>query len=203
MSITLSDVPIRRRVTREEYANLPEGPPYCELIGGELVRSPSPVGVHVEFFGYLVEKLHPYVRRQLRGKLFGGFDLYLPETDDVYRPDLLYVSRERLPIYRRNGIHGVPDLVGEILSPITWRLDREIKLKAFERAGVPHVWIVQPEKPLTVEEYVLTPSGRYELHATTQAPALWTPVAFPCWSLDLGEAQAEIALPEEADQDAE
>jgi Uma2 family endonuclease len=201
MSIALTEAPFRGRVTREEYAALPEGPPYYELIAGKLVMSPSPAGPHVQFFLYVVEKLNPHVRYQLRGKLFGEFDLYLPGTDNVYRPDLVYVSRERLSSYRRNGIHGVPDLVGEIISPSTWRLDREVKLKAFERAGVPHVWIVQPETPLTVEEYVLTSSGRYELHATTQAPTLWTPVAFPGWSLDLDEAQVEIALPEETEPD--
>ena len=113
-----------------------------------------------------------------------------------FRPDLMYLSRKRLRLCRRNGVHGAPrpDL-REILSPSTEHRDRGVKLEAFQRAGVPHVWLVQPEAPLAVEEYVRTSAGRYERREWI-APVVWSPAAFPGWSLDLGEAQREIALPE-------
>ncbi len=61
---------------------------------------------------------------------------------DVYQPDLYYVSRERLGILDKQGAKGAPDLVIEILSPSTARLDREIKRSVYAQAGVRELWLV-------------------------------------------------------------
>jgi len=49
---------------------------------------------------------------------------------------------------------GAPDLVVEILSPSTAKLDRGAKLQAYERAGVREYWIVDPDARV-VEQYEL------------------------------------------------
>jgi len=92
-------------------------------------------------------------------------------------------------------------MVCEILSPGTWRRDRGEKLEAYQRAGVRYLWLMEPESPPTVEEYVLTPEGYYRRLAMVSASAVWSPALFPGWSLDLEELQAEIALPEETTPD--
>ncbi len=181
-----------RRVTREEYQSLPEGPPYYELIGGELVEMTRPFGPHNQIFTLLIELLGPYVRRTVGGLLSPEPNLYLPGTDSVYQPDLVYVAPERSVICLPDGIHGVPDLICEILSPTTRRTDRYVKLEEFCRAGIPHVWLVEPERPVAVEEYVLH-EGRYLLNRTVEAPAEWEPVAFPGWRLPLAELDAAVA----------
>ena len=61
---------------------------------------------------------------------------------DVYQPDLYYVSRERLGILDQQGAKGAPDLVVEILSPSTARLDRDMKRTVYESAGVREIWFV-------------------------------------------------------------
>ena len=50
---------------------------------------------------------------------------------------------------------GVPRLVAEVLSPATRALDRGPRLDVYRRAGVPHVWLLDPETEM-VEEYALT-----------------------------------------------
>jgi len=87
-------------------------------------------------------------------------------AQDVTHPDLVFVRRERRSVIGRRCVEGVPDLIVEILSPSTrdehafgGRL-RQI----YERHGVPHYWLVDPEAR-TVGQYTLdgTPyvSGTY------------------------------------------
>jgi Uma2 family endonuclease len=181
-----------RQVTRAEYQALPEGPPYYELIDGELIEmSPRPVRAHYLLAGILHANLYLHTRPQ-RGHLALEPNLYLPGTEDVYEPDLAYVAaHRRRAICRKNGLHGVPDMVCEILSPSTAYRDRGVKLEAYRRAGVGHLWLIEPET-LLVEEYVLAEEDRYRLQTVATPPAVWSPLAFPGWSLDLAAALAEI-----------
>ncbi len=40
--------------------------------------------------------------------------------------------------------HAVPDWVCEVISPSTQRVDRVLKLPFYARAGVAHVWLIDP-----------------------------------------------------------
>ena len=70
---------------------------------------------------------------------------------NVYQPDLVVVLNDRLAILTEAGVEGAPNLVIEILSPKTRRLDLEQKRKAYPRFGVPELWIVDPEPKLTTQ----------------------------------------------------
>lgn len=72
---------------------------------------------------------------------------------------------------------GPPDLVVEVLSPSTIRGDRVTKFWAYEQAGVPEYWIVDPHARL-VEVYVLQ-EGRYALHAQLLAGDQLASPTFP------------------------
>ncbi|MBI4330163.1 MAG: Uma2 family endonuclease [Chloroflexi bacterium] len=65
--------------------------------------------------------------------------------DNVVQPDILYVSRDRLNVVTREEVHGVPDLVIEILSPGTADKDRGLKRRLYARHGVRELWLVDPE----------------------------------------------------------
>jgi Uma2 family endonuclease len=190
------------RITREEYARLPEGPPYYELIDGELIEmSPRPLRSHYLLAELLSEWLGPHVRR-LRGELAPEPNLFLPGTEDVYHPDLAYVARSRRrAICREEGIYGASDLVCEFLSPTTAYRDQGVKLEAFRRAGVRYVWLIHPQT-LLVEEFVLEEDGRYRIQAVATPPTVWSPLAFPGWSLDLGAALIEVTDPPAEDDEA-
>ena len=122
-----------------------------ELIDGtHYVREPpSPSPSHQE----MVVELCYQVRAALEDKPYRVYvaplDVRLPksteqdeEVDTVVQPDVFIVCD--LQKIDARGMRGAPDWVAEILSPSTGSYDRVIKLRAYERAGVREVWIVDP-----------------------------------------------------------
>jgi Uma2 family endonuclease len=138
-------------LTVEDYRSLPEAGPRYQLIEGDLYMAPAPNRFHQEISRNLQVKLFLYLRESGLGKIFDApFDVYLDETN-VYQPDLIVVLNDRLAILTEAGAEGAPNLVIEILSPKTRRLDLEQKRKAYPRFGVPELWIVDPEPKLTTQ----------------------------------------------------
>ena len=73
--------------------------------------------------------------------------------DRLVVPDLAGWRVERVPeLPDENPLTLVPDWTCEVLSPSTQRDDRVIKLPLYARAGVTHVWLVDPALR-TVEVY--------------------------------------------------
>ncbi|MBC7960426.1 MAG: Uma2 family endonuclease [Vallitaleaceae bacterium] len=93
------------------------------------------------------------------------FDLRLPnageedeDTTNVYQPDLVVVCDQSK--LKGTGYYGTPELVIEILSPITIRNDKIWKFNKYEMAGVKEYWVVEPEgKFVTV--FKLQENNRY------------------------------------------
>ncbi|MGI9119591.1 MAG: Uma2 family endonuclease [Acidimicrobiales bacterium] len=66
----------------------------------------------------------------------------------VFQPDVLVTRRSDVGATR---LEGAPLLVVEVLSPSTRLTDRGTKRLAYEAAGVPSYWLVDPHQPsLTV-----------------------------------------------------
>lgn len=61
----------------------------------------------------------------------------------------------------QDWVRGVPDLVIEIVSPGSEKMDAVIKKEISERYGVPECWLVFPEK-VCIEVYTLV-EGKYAL----------------------------------------
>lgn len=133
----------KAKLTYDDYANLPDDDRY-ELIDGELVLVASPSEIHQMIIINLIS-LMLSVHNRL-GRLYcAPFDVVLTEHD-VVQPDLLFVSSERLNIITSANVQGAPDLVIEILSPSTSRIDRTRKRELYERHGVKEMWLVEPEE---------------------------------------------------------
>jgi len=129
--------------TYKDYEKLPEGAPY-QLIGGELVMTPSPIPYHQEILGKIFYELKRFVEENTRGKVYlAPIDVYFSETD-IYQPDIIFISKDRLNIIGEKKIEGSPDLVIEILSPATAYYDLRIKKDTYEQSGVKEYWIVDP-----------------------------------------------------------
>ncbi len=70
-------------------------------------------------------------------------ELHLDE--DVLVPDIAGWRRERMPeIPDVVGFTLAPDWVCEVISPPTGRIDRGRKMRIYARAGVAHLWILDP-----------------------------------------------------------
>jgi Uma2 family endonuclease len=85
----------------------------------------------------------------LRARLTGGrayaapVDVYLDEYN-VYQPDVLYLTADSACVVGEKRLVGAPDLVVEVLSTSTARLDRQVKFNAYEAHGVAEYWLVDP-----------------------------------------------------------
>jgi Uma2 family endonuclease len=149
-------------ITRHDYQELPEGPPHYQVIEGDLVMSPSPNLFHQSVAGRIYLILAQFLEKHPIGFVFiAPLDVFLTELN-VYQPDVVFVSNQRRSIITRDGIEGAPDLVVEVLSPGTARLDRGSKRKIYARTGVKELWLVDPEAKLIAV---------YQLAKDAEAPA--------------------------------
>ena len=64
------------------------------------------------------------------------------DEHNVFGPDVVWLSEERVPERLDERLVGLPDLAVEVRSPSTWRYDIGKKRAAYERAGQPELWLV-------------------------------------------------------------
>jgi Uma2 family endonuclease len=137
--------PASVKLTYEDFVNFPNDGKRHEIIDGEHYVTPSPNTKHQRISGRLTYALASYLTRNPIGEVFAApFDVVLSDLD-VVEPDLLYISRERGSILTALHVKGTPDLVVEILSAGTRRVDEVTKRKTYERFGVLEYWVVDPE----------------------------------------------------------
>ncbi len=151
MSATI-EIAKKRRLTYSDYEKLPEGAP-CQLIGGKLVMTPAPVPYHQMVSRNIGFELLLFVRGKDLGEvLYAPIDVFLSDTE-TYQPDIIFISKERLDIIGEKKIEAAPDLVMEVLSPVTAYYDLRHKKNIYEQYGVKEYWIVDPiEKSIEVYE---------------------------------------------------
>lgn len=86
----------------------------------------------------------------------------LSKIKEWVAPDLVVVCDKNKIGAKR--IIGSPDLVVEVLSPSTAKIDRMIKYNRYQRAEIKEYWIVDPVHE-TIEVYLLE-NGMFRLDAT-------------------------------------
>jgi len=70
-------------------------------------------------------------------------DIHFDEGN-VYQPDLIYISNDRISEIVADRIEGAPDLVVEILSPSNAYYDLRQKKDVYEKYGVKEYIIIDP-----------------------------------------------------------
>ena len=135
---------VAERMTAEEYLALPEaasGRPRLSLVEGELVvNEPTPLHSFVDHD--LAFALSVWARAKPgRGRVLRPIDVLLDESN-VFGPDILWYSEGRAPARHGQPPSPMPDLAIEIRSPSTWRYDVGAKKAAYERHGLPELWLV-------------------------------------------------------------
>ena len=140
--------------TYADYEKLPEGAPY-QLIGGELIKEPSPVPYHQIVSIRIVFDLVKFVEGKNLGEvLHAPMDVYFSEKE-VYQPDIMFISKERMNIIGEKNIEAAPDLIIEILSPSSAYYDLRHKMRVYEASGVKEYWVVDPiEKGIEVYQNI-------------------------------------------------
>jgi Uma2 family endonuclease len=143
------------KLTYRDYALLPEDGRRHEIIDGELYVTPAPFVPHQDLLVELTFRLVGFIKAHRLGKLLVAPTDVLLSAHDIVQPDLLFVSNERAAIVGSKNLKGAPDLVIEILSPSSRRLDKVLKLRAYERNGVQAYWLFDLSRK-GVQAYVRT-----------------------------------------------
>jgi Uma2 family endonuclease len=111
-------------------------PDLTQIINGEEVMSPSPFLPHQRISNRLFVILSNYVNHLNLGEVFvAPLDVILEDEVNRLQPDVFFVSKQNKDILQ-DWVRGVPDLVIEIVSKGSVRLDTVIKKEVYERYGV-------------------------------------------------------------------
>jgi Uma2 family endonuclease len=149
------------RLTFEDWLKFPEDGQRYEIIDGELFVSPSPSVKHQRIVRSLLVLLDRFLRAGSLGEVLPApIGVKLAE-DTVPQPDLLVVLDENQQRVGTQAVHGLPDVVVEVLSPGTAARDLGVKRDRYELAGIPEYWIVDSESELV--EVLALESGKYTL----------------------------------------
>jgi Uma2 family endonuclease len=129
-------------MSAEEFLALPESMTRMELIQGEVLMAPAPEIDHQRTVGYLHILL-----KTITGTgevLISPVDVHLGEAS-VLQPDVLWLAPDTtVEMVEGKYLRGAPELVIEVLSPSTEKVDRAEKFHLYQQHGVGEYWLVSP-----------------------------------------------------------
>jgi Uma2 family endonuclease len=134
------------KLTYEDLLAMPDDGLRHEIIDGVLYVSPSPNRPHQFTVGKLYQAIANYLDTNPVGEAYlSPFDVVFTRHD-VVQPDVIFVTAARLSVLTERNVSGSPDLVVEVLSPGTRRVDLRLKRDLFEREGVIEYWVIDPNE---------------------------------------------------------
>jgi Uma2 family endonuclease len=176
-----------RKLTYNDYALIPEDGQRHEIIDGEHYMTPSPMTLHQRTVLRLTLRLGGFVELHGLGEVFvAPYDVVFSKHD-IVQPDLLFISRKRAAIVTPKNVQGAPDLVIEILSESTRRLDEKVKLDLYERSDVLEYWMFNPFRKTVRAFCRIGPSLRLVAELSAEASDALTTPLLPGFGLPLSE----------------
>lgn len=178
------------RYSYADYLTWDEGERF-ELIDGEIFNmSPAPSRRHQQVLRELATAFSVFLRDSECEVFFAPFDVRLlvnnkqdDDINNVVQPDLSIVCNpDKLD---DKGCNGAPDLIIEILSPSSVKLDRWLKYQLYEKAGVREYWLVD-----SVNEFVeihLLIDGQYKFQGVFTKDETISVNVLPALELDLNQ----------------
>ena len=137
---------LKDHFTSEDYWNLPEGE-RAELIDGRFYNMAPPSRIHQKISGQIYKIVSNYIDAH-----HGSCEVYAApfavnlDADDKnwVEPDISVICDPNKLTDR--GCTGAPDLIFEIVSPASRKMDYSLKNTIYSEAGVREYWIVDPAK---------------------------------------------------------
>ena len=130
-----------QRMTAQEYLAHPDETVRSELVEGEVIVH-GPNSTHQLVIRDLLAALHEWTGGGPgRGEVMLPLDVLIDERN-VFAPDLLWYAEGGVPRRGDQRPYPIPALAVEVRSPSTWRYDIGAKKAAYERNGLPELWLV-------------------------------------------------------------
>ncbi len=156
------------KLTYEDYCALPNDGRRYQIVEGDVSATPAPASSHQRISANLEMIIRQHVKKNRLGAVYDAPIDVILDDHNILQPDILFVRKDRLGIVNERGVEAGPDLVVEILSPSTRRLDRTDKMRIYARHGVAEYWLVDPQAR-TLEVFALV-EGVYLLRAALTEP---------------------------------
>ena len=159
-------MPPKQKMTFEEFLDWCDEDTLAEWVDGDIIMT-SPASVPHQDLGSLLEGiLRIFVEVHDLGKVLRAPFLMKLETRPSGRePDLLFVSKKRLPRLKNTYLDGAADMVVEIISPESISRDRGEKFVEYEQAGIAEYWLLDPDRK-RAEFYQLGKNKLYQVAPT-------------------------------------
>lgn len=136
-----------------------------EIIDGVPYMQSAPSRIHQKVSMELSTQFAVYLKNKICQVYAAPFSVILDEENDddnkiknVVEPDISIIcDKTKL---NKNGCKGSPDMIIEIVSPSSVKMDKIYKFNKYEQAKVKEYWIVEPDSSL-ISVFTLQPNGRY------------------------------------------
>lgn len=173
-------------LTYNDYLLLPDDGQRHEIIGGEHYMTPAPTVIHQRLIRNMSQILHQHVRQyQLGEVLFSPVDVLLSPRD-IVQPDLLFMSASGQARITEKNILGAPDLIVEVISESSRRLDKKIKRKLYDEHAVAEYWLADPELRI-IEIYRRNNENRLVRTEEYEDAGIITSPLFPGLQINISE----------------
>jgi Uma2 family endonuclease len=131
----------KTRYTYEDLASFPDDNLRREIIDGELIVTAAPATRHQRAVLEIGAALLAYVKQHSGEVYIAPTDVYFAQ-DNVVEPDVLFVNEANRSRVEAKLVRGAPDVVVEVSSPSTRRLEIVCKLELYQRFRVTEYWYV-------------------------------------------------------------
>ena len=133
------------RYTYKDYASWDTEDRFELIDGVPYLMSPAPLRAHQKVSFKIAYQLETFLKGKPCDVYVAPFDVRLNHDkgdDIVVQPDIVVVcDKSKLD---DKGCKGAPDMIIEVLSPSSARLDTLVKFQKYQNAGVKEYWIVDP-----------------------------------------------------------
>src|SRR5256885_1524664 len=117
--------PVQGQWRYADYLRLPDDGKRYEIIEGMLYVANAPSIEHQFTVSEIHFQLKLFVRESALDQVYTSpIEVHLAETTKPVQPDVLFIRTERQPAPGAQFFEGAPDLIVEVISPGSIRLDR-------------------------------------------------------------------------------
>jgi len=171
------------QMSYEEFLAWSDEDIHAEWNHGEVIIQMPAKLVHQLIVDFLYELLSFYARLFGLGKVITApFEVKLTPTGAAREPDLFVIIKENLARLTEDRLVGAPDLVIEIVSTSSVKIDRKDKFKDYQAAGAREYWIIDPRPhKQRADFYRLDEMNVYELYATEEDEQVFSEVLTGFW----------------------